>query len=181
LLARLHRSDWPRASPEEGEKLKTQRSNLLGRAKESLDSTDVRFIRQVTSALVRPAIPMTVPCHGDYAPRNWVVDGEGTVRVIDFGQAERDLAVKDFLQLARRDWVGKPELREAFFEGYGRQLTPHEQAQLDGFITSLVAMKLIRALKSGNPPMISRARRAFDAVKRAETTSHRRQPPADSP
>ena len=59
-----------------------------------------------------------VPTHGDFSPRNWVVD-HGVVGVIDFGRAALRPAESDLVRLVQRDWVGRPELEEAFLQGYG--------------------------------------------------------------
>ncbi|WP_265446945.1 phosphotransferase [Flexivirga meconopsidis] len=59
-----------------------------------------------------------VPTHGDWQPRNWLVDG-GQVRIIDFGRAELRPAATDFARLARQDVERSPALEQAFFEGYG--------------------------------------------------------------
>jgi Ser/Thr protein kinase RdoA (MazF antagonist) len=59
-----------------------------------------------------------VPTHGDWQPRNWLVD-DGTVRVIDFGRADLRPRAEDFLRLARQDFARDPRLEEAFLEAYG--------------------------------------------------------------
>ena len=59
-----------------------------------------------------------VPTHGDWQPRNWLVD-DGTVRVIDFGRADVRPREEDFLRLARQDFARDPRLEEAFLDGYG--------------------------------------------------------------
>lgn len=169
VLAWMHRSDWPERSPEIGERLAKQREGVLERAKKLLGPPDFRYVRRATAALVKPASPLTVPCHRDYWPRNWMVDEDGMMRVIDFGRAGRDLVAKDFVLLATgREWHSHPELREAFFEGYGRDLDPHEQAQLDGFVALGAATKIIRAAQKGNKPLIARARQAFDRIRPTE-------------
>ncbi len=59
-----------------------------------------------------------VPTHGDWQPRNWLVD-DGTVRVIDFGRADLRPRQEDFLRLARQDFDRDPSLEAAFLDGYG--------------------------------------------------------------
>lgn len=71
-----------------------------------------------------PAHPVAlVPTHGDYHPRNWVVDGSGgaapRVGVIDFGRAALRPAESDLVRLVQRDWVDRPDLEAAFLDGYG--------------------------------------------------------------
>ena len=183
LLARLHRSDWPKPSKEIGERLASQRLKVLERAKELLGPKDFRFVRLSTAVLKAPGTHLTVPCHRDYWPRNWIIGPDGLLRVIDFGHAEADLAVQDFKLLARNDWVGHPELREAFFEGYGRALSPYEEAQLSALVTLSAVNKVLKTSEQGNKQMIRRAQRSFDRL-RARAEAAQPQPPprqAESP
>ncbi|WP_148614188.1 aminoglycoside phosphotransferase family protein [Nocardioides rubriscoriae] len=60
-----------------------------------------------------------VPTHGDWQPRNWVVDDDGTVRVIDLGRADLRTAASDLARLAAQDFRRDPALEAAFLEGYG--------------------------------------------------------------
>lgn len=66
-----------------------------------------------------PEPPATVvPTHGDWQPRNWLVD-EGVVSVIDFGRAALRPALTDFTRLAAQDFRRDPALERAFLQGYG--------------------------------------------------------------
>ena len=40
-----------------------------------------------------------------------------------------DVRVADFTRYPNWDWIGRPDLTEAFFEGYGRSFTPAEEQQ----------------------------------------------------
>jgi hypothetical protein len=63
--------------------------------------------------------PVTlVPTHGDWQPRNWLIDG-GTVRAIDLGRADWRPAFTDFARLAVRQFAADPALEAAFLDGYG--------------------------------------------------------------
>ncbi|AMO06243.1 aminoglycoside phosphotransferase [Mycolicibacterium neoaurum] len=63
--------------------------------------------------------PVTVvPTHGDWQPRNWLVDS-GTVRVIDFGRFAWRPAATDFCRLAAQQWRADSALESAFITGYG--------------------------------------------------------------
>lgn len=59
-----------------------------------------------------------VPTHGDWQPRNWLID-QGQVRVIDFGRADLRPRVEDLTRLVRQDFARDPRLEEAFLSGYG--------------------------------------------------------------
>ncbi|MFE5410040.1 phosphotransferase [Microbacterium sp. NPDC056569] len=60
-----------------------------------------------------------VPTHGDWQPRNWLVDA-GEVRVIDFGRFAFRPAATDLVRLAAQEWRQNPACETAFLDGYGR-------------------------------------------------------------
>jgi aminoglycoside phosphotransferase (APT) family kinase protein len=70
------------------------------------------------------------PCHRDYCPANWLInDEEAWSGVIDFEFSQWDVRATDFSRYANWEWLGRPDLIEAFFEGYGRAFTPAEEQQ----------------------------------------------------
>jgi len=72
-----------------------------------------------------------VPCHRDYCTANWLVDEDGTwAGVIDFEFACWDVRVADFSRYPEWSWISRPDLIDAFFQGYGRPLTPAKEQQL---------------------------------------------------
>ncbi len=99
-------------------------------------------------ALVEAAQPLAaafageppVPCHRDYGPANWLIE-EGTwAGVIDFEFSRWDVRVADFTRYPDWEWLRRPDLIQAFFEGYGRTLTPQEEVQcLFGHVQYAVA------------------------------------------
>ncbi|GEA82835.1 phosphotransferase [Cellulomonas gelida] len=82
-----------------------------------IDETRVRRIRELASTWPTPPARL-VPTHGDWQPRNWLVDG-AVVRAIDFGRADLRPAVVDLVRLAAQEFRHDPALEPAFFEGYG--------------------------------------------------------------
>ncbi|MFK4788346.1 phosphotransferase [Microbacterium sp. ZW T5_56] len=66
-----------------------------------------------------PARPVRiVPTHGDWQPRNWLID-RGTVRVIDFGRFGWRPPQTDLARMDARQWLIAPGLEAAFLDGYG--------------------------------------------------------------
>jgi hypothetical protein len=65
-----------------------------------------------------PQPVVLVPTHGDWHPRNWLIDN-GTLRAIDFGRFDWRLALTDFARLAVRQFATDPALEIAFLDGYG--------------------------------------------------------------
>jgi thiamine kinase-like enzyme len=66
----------------------------------------------------RPEATAVVPTHGDWQPRNWLVH-RGEVRIIDFGRFAFRPAATDLCRLAVQQWRGRPDLEQAFLDGYG--------------------------------------------------------------
>jgi aminoglycoside phosphotransferase len=72
-----------------------------------------------------------LPCHRDYCAANWLISQEGTwAGIIDFEFAYWDVRVADFSRDPNWSWIHRPDLVDAFFEGYGRSLTRLEEQQL---------------------------------------------------
>ncbi|GIG39356.1 phosphotransferase enzyme family protein [Cellulomonas phragmiteti] len=76
-------------------------------------------VDRLRAELARPAAPRPlVPTHGDWQPRNWLVD-DGRLAVIDFGRADWRPAATDLGRLATQQFRGRPDLERAFLDGYG--------------------------------------------------------------
>ncbi|WP_331460823.1 phosphotransferase [Arthrobacter sp. zg-Y769] len=66
----------------------------------------------------QPKPVVLVPTHGDWQPRNWLMDGS-ELSIIDFGRYEMRPSVTDLCRLAVKQWRSRSHLEAAFFEGYG--------------------------------------------------------------
>ena len=98
------------------------------------------YLRETETAVVRAAIELAptfdgqrpVPCHRDYCPANWLIAEDGTwAGVIDFEFAHWDVPAADFSRYPNWNWIDRPDLIEAFFEGYGpRPTSDWEQQRL---------------------------------------------------
>jgi Ser/Thr protein kinase RdoA (MazF antagonist) len=75
-----------------------------------------------------------VACHGDYTPRNWIVSEDGRwVGAIDFEHARWDVRTRDLSRWWDRELVGRPDLEEAFLNGYcpeAPRLAERQRAQI---------------------------------------------------
>lgn len=70
------------------------------------------------------------PCHRDYGPDNWLVDDAGNwAGVIDYEMSQWDLPMNDFSRYPHWEWLQRPELLQALYEGYGRTLSTAEKQQ----------------------------------------------------
>ncbi len=82
--------------------------------------------------------------HMDYSPRNWLIDRrEEGIRfgIIDWERARIEHWLQDAVRMEFDHWYREPHLKDAFFDGYGRQLTELEERQL-------LLMKLVNSVGS---------------------------------
>lgn len=82
-----------------------------------IDARTEARVREVIGRHDQPPAVL-VPTHGDWQPRNWLLDGT-RVLVIDLGRADWRPALTDLARLARQQWEGRPDLEAAFLDGYG--------------------------------------------------------------
>lgn len=88
-----------------------------------IPASDAALARLILEDRISTPHPVeVVDTHGDYHPRNWLRDDNGTVKIIDWGRYERRPAFTDFVRCACQEWAAKPELGYAFAEGYGQDL-----------------------------------------------------------
>jgi tRNA A-37 threonylcarbamoyl transferase component Bud32 len=98
------------------DRLRTRVERFLAQ-EHRIDPEIARRVRREIDNWTGGAVDL-VPTHGDWQPRNWLVD-DGTVRVIDFGRADLRPRDEDFLRLARQDFARDTRLEKAFLDTYG--------------------------------------------------------------
>ena len=115
LLALFHRQ----ASRDSGDYVEKVLANIRGNlaAEHRIEADVSARVEEIISAVdIRPVT--LVPCHGDFQPRNWLINA-GEVALIDFGRAAWRIAETDLVRLAAQQFQGHAELEEAFYRGYG--------------------------------------------------------------
>jgi len=122
LLAVLH-GQAAREDPTYDEREDAEALARLGRPHRVGASMVERLRKELTSSTPDPR--PVVPTHGDWQPRNWLVDGN-RVLVIDFGRTAWRPVETDLVRLAAQQLAGRQDLEEAFYDGYGRD--PREAA-----------------------------------------------------
>lgn len=73
-----------------------------------------------------------VPCHRDFTPRNWIINGD-RLGVIDFEHSRADARLLDFAKLRCGFWIDRPEMETAFWRGYGEP-TEAERRLIDDLV-----------------------------------------------
>lgn len=67
-----------------------------------------------------------VPCHRDYSARNWLLDKNHRLWVIDFEHSRADFFLVDFERQYSSIWLTRPDIKEAFLAGYGKKISELE-------------------------------------------------------
>ncbi|MFE7409738.1 phosphotransferase [Streptomyces laurentii] len=165
LAASIHHSAPPR--PGTGTPPLGKLERHLDGARAHLVPGDEEFIRAIAgTAATLPAVE-EVPTHGDFQLRNlrWDPDA-GDLFLIDFERSEEGPAVRDLVRLSDA-WHGRPDLRAAFMQGYGRALTVAEEATL----TVLSVLDAVSGISYGSahsdPELVERGRRALARLRSA--------------
>ncbi|MFF9352335.1 aminoglycoside phosphotransferase family protein [Streptomyces sp. NPDC014734] len=103
--------------------------------------------------------------HGDYETRNWLYDEDsGGHGLIDFAMAAHGLAASEFVWLCGAVWSVRPELREAYFAGYGRPLTAEEGRLLHLLTVRLGVSYLRNGLVKGRDELVARGHLVLDRM-----------------
>lgn len=82
-----------------------------------IDPDVAERLRRIVTSWPTPTT-ISVPTHGDWQPRNWLIHNE-VVRVIDFGRAGLRPVFTEFGRLVAQQFRDKPALEAAFWDSYG--------------------------------------------------------------
>lgn len=135
LLRLFHEAAPARSPGTSGRPVLPERLRRAASSSSILTADERNFVQREMTSLQSLPQQEEVPCHADYLPHNWLVDDTGTLRVIDFGNARWATAVHDLTKLCFGPWWRRPDLTAAFFEGYGRSLTPTERQFLQHYLS----------------------------------------------
>jgi hypothetical protein len=110
-----------------------------------------------------------VPTLGDLQPRNVLLRDDGAtgavdIGLIDFERSELGPAVRDFVRLADT-WLGRPDLVEAFFTGYGRPLTDDDRQRLRCEAALDAVSGIAYGRTHGDPEVVERGLRTLRALR----------------
>lgn len=135
----------------------------LRRADGLLTSQQIALVRACAAQLsvLGPQIAVTAT-HGNFQPRHFLWDQQvGQLAVIDFERAEPGPAVRDLVRLEYRNWDTRPDLRAAFLDGYGRNLTD-EKTEALRCLAALDALSGVQwGTAHGDEKVVHRARTTF--------------------
>lgn len=120
LTALLHGAEPAGTDAHIGAATAAKLESWIDRGRHLLSADEIAFARVQVAPLAEAGPLPTVPCHQDNQPRNWLVDDAGQVGMIDFGLCKRDVWIRDLQRLYFQQWEHRPDLRDAFYAGYGR-------------------------------------------------------------
>ncbi|MDJ0344940.1 phosphotransferase [Streptomyces sp. H10-C2] len=170
LLARLHNIALPAPGDRATEAgWDAETATMLRNAAQILPPHDVAMLRTLT--LQPPPALSEVVAHADYMPRNWLWDPHTErLHIIDFERTGIECAARrDLSRLEYRLFAQRPDLRFAFYQGYGRALTDAERRACSAY----AALDAVSALRWGqehhDDEAVQQARTMLDAL-RAEPT-----------
>ncbi|MFE7624156.1 aminoglycoside phosphotransferase family protein [Streptomyces sp. NPDC057509] len=163
LLRRWHNASAP-ASKQDRD---TIRETMAGQASEAaaclettaghLDDRQHALVQCVAHELPQLAAKLPVVYrHGDYATRNWLWDPHHGYGVIDFEMSAHGVAVEEFVWLCGAVWAPRPDLKAAYFTGYGRTLSDSEERALLLLTARLGVSYLATGLSKQNPVLVER-------------------------
>ncbi|MEU6172382.1 aminoglycoside phosphotransferase family protein [Streptantibioticus parmotrematis] len=130
LLRVFHQAAPSAVTTDFAEVIRERYEKWRPRAERILRTAELRFVENAVHALADHPEAELTPCHRDYTARNWLIDGD-RVYVIDFEHSRTDARIWDFLRLCHQVWPHRPDLRQEFMAGYGRDFTEAERAQLE--------------------------------------------------
>jgi Ser/Thr protein kinase RdoA (MazF antagonist) len=111
--------------------LETEFEDWLTRGERArcLDADERAIVREARGLLPAFAAERPTACHRDYCPANWLIADGVWAGVIDFEFAYWDVRAADFSRHPEWQWIDRPDLIDAFEEGYAGLLAPPSHAQ----------------------------------------------------
>ena len=142
ILRRFHDAEPPRTLPGYRDWLQDRAAYWTGRARPFINAADLGNASAHLAALQQATAPDGVPCHLDFQPRNCLLGPAADLYLVDFEHARTDIALRDLVRLRFRVWPGHPDLKDAFLNGYGRDLTGSDTETLQhlGALDALTAI-----------------------------------------
>jgi Ser/Thr protein kinase RdoA (MazF antagonist) len=138
----------------------------LATARPHLRRGDEVLIREFASRLITLVPLPHVPTHGDAQLRNALWDDRRRqLALIDFERAAYAPAVRDMIRLEYGCWDHRPDLREAFYEGYGRVLTAMETEALHAMAALDALSGIAWGPGAGDREVVERAYRTLTRLR----------------
>ncbi|MCT9075305.1 aminoglycoside phosphotransferase family protein [Streptomyces fulvoviolaceus] len=133
----------------------------LERAGNLISAEEQRTVRWHAAELGQIGPLPAAYIHGDFQPRNWLLDTDrarNTFGAVDLERACPHAAVADVVFLTCGPWVGRLDLEQAFWNGYGRGLTAEEERALRCLSALDAASAIAWGVPNGDHEIVERGR-----------------------
>ncbi len=182
LLNALHSANPPAPDSRILDRLAAKTGDLLRQVREELTRQQRARLREQVRDLRTQARQLpAVPTHGDFQPRNLLWDpATRQLAVIDFEKAAPAAAVRDLTLLEAGPLNDRHDLRDAFYQGFGRTLSLTEHAALTALLHLDALANLAWGIRNGDSHMAAAARRTLACI--PDTPGHiASAPPVSAP
>ncbi|MFJ5546769.1 phosphotransferase enzyme family protein [Streptomyces sp. NPDC093225] len=141
----------------------------LARAGDRINPAERQLVRDYAEQLRRVGRVPVGLIHGDNQPRNWLWSRvEHRLALVDFERSRLAATVQDLVNLAAGQWLDHPDRMQAFFLGFGRQLTEGEHYALRCLTALDAASCLAWGPDNDDPFVTARGRRTLDLLMRED-------------
>ncbi|GAA2254459.1 hypothetical protein GCM10010232_49460 [Streptomyces amakusaensis] len=166
LLARFHDTAPRTVLPSFGAGRAAYIRSQLAGGTEPLTGDDLSILDEALHLLETLPAQQAQPSHLDFTGRNLLVQ-EGEVGVIDFETSRYEAVGRDFLRITQRTLHHRPDLRSAFYQGYGREPDPHEAGLMRICTVTDAAAIVVTATARRQRAFAEEARRVLTAAVRS--------------
>jgi Phosphotransferase enzyme family len=134
-----------------------------GRGVGLLSDAELEIAKRSVTTLAELPAPERVPCHGDYTPRNWIIDNR-RVRVIDFEETQPDAWMSDIGRMTIGFWPGQSHLTDAVLDGYGRRLSADDEATAICLFAVTAVKFIVLGIELGKRDFVSRTQHVLQQL-----------------
>lgn len=167
LLARFHdtapRTVLPAFGAERAAYIRAQ----LTDGTRPLTGADLTVLDEALHLLEALPAQKAQPSHLDFTSRNVLWNTEAEAGVIDFETSRYEAVGRDFLRITQRTLYHRPDLRTAFYRGYGREPERAESELMRICTVTDAAAIVVTATARGQHAFATEARSVLTAAVRA--------------
>ncbi|MET9776325.1 aminoglycoside phosphotransferase family protein [Streptomyces sp. NPDC006367] len=167
LLARFHDTAPRTVLPAFGADRAAYIRAQLAAGTRPLTSTDLAVLDEALHLLEALPPQRAQPSHLDFTSRNILWSTEAEAGVIDFETSRYEAVGRDFLRITQRTLYHRPDLRSAFYRGYGREPERAESELMRICAVTDAAAIAVTATARGQHAFATEARSILTAAVRA--------------
>jgi hypothetical protein len=169
LIRLLHDAEAPRADTGIGAATVRKLEYWIERGAHLLSPEDIQFAWDQVRPMATAGPLTIVPTHMDNQPRNWMASDDGSVSLIDFGGCKRDVWIRDMQRMYFQQWLARPDLRDAFYAGYGRTPGEADLRLLRRYLAYSALSTVVWAHEHNNPGFETHGRRMLCDLRAGRT------------